>query len=92
LFVSPLANSKVFSRSLFLGLEGTFQILSFGMQAKKSNPRYKALGWVVERPLSWLNRFRKPLVRFEKKTSSHEALLELAYALIVFRRAIFIYG
>jgi transposase len=62
------------------------------VQAKKRNARYKARRWVVERTLSWLNRFRKLLVRFEKKTSSHEALLELACALIVFRKIIFIYG
>jgi putative transposase len=62
------------------------------MRAKKRNPRYKARRWVVERTLSWLNRFRKLLVRFEKKTSSHEALLELACAFIVFRRVITIYG
>ena len=55
-------------------------------QAKKRNPRYKARRWVVERTLSWLNRYRKLVVRFEKKTSTHEALLELAYASIVFRR------
>jgi len=62
------------------------------VQAKRRNARYKARRWVVERTLSWLNRFRKLLVRFEKKTSSHEALLELACALIVFRKIIFIYG
>jgi len=61
-------------------------------QAKKRNPRYKARRWVVERTLSWLNRYRKLLVRFEKKASSHEALLELACASIVFRRFITIYG
>ncbi|MCX6339488.1 MAG: transposase, partial [Candidatus Aureabacteria bacterium] len=47
---------------------------------------------VVERTLSWLNRYRKLLVRFEKTKASHEALLELACALIVFRRVIVIYG
>jgi putative transposase len=62
------------------------------VKAKKRNPRYKARRWVVERTLSWLNRFRKLLVRLEKKTSSHEALLELACAFIVFRRVIIIYG
>ena len=62
------------------------------MRAKKRNPRYKARRSVVERTLSWLNRFRKLLVRFEKKTSSHEALLELACAFTVFRRVITIYG
>ena len=48
--------------------------------------------WVVERTHSWLNRFRKLLVRFEKKATSHEALLELACAFIVFRQVIVIYG
>jgi len=62
------------------------------VQTKKRNPRYRARRWVVERTLSWLNRYRKLLVRFEKKASSHEALLELACALIVFRKVIFIYG
>ncbi len=31
-------------------------------------------------------------MRFEKKTSSHEALLELACALIGFCKVVFIYG
>ena len=62
------------------------------VKAKKRNPRYKARRWVVERTLSWLNRYRKLLVRFEKKASSHEALLELACAFIVFRQVITIYG
>lgn len=44
--------------------------------------------WVVERTNGWLNRFRKLLIRFEKKTSSYEALLELACAIITFRQYI----
>jgi transposase len=47
---------------------------------------------VVERTTSWLNRYRKLLVRFEKTARSYEALLELACALVVFRRVITIYG
>jgi transposase len=60
--------------------------------AKKRHPNYRPRRWVVERTQSWLNRFRKLLVRFEKKATSHEALLELACALIVFRQVIVIYG
>ena len=52
----------------------------------------RARRWVVERTLSWLNRFRKLLVRFEKLRRSHLALLELACALIVFRQIIVIHG
>lgn len=59
---------------------------------KKVNPRYKSRRWVVERTHSWLNRYRKILVRYEKKAASYEALLELACALIVFRQTTTIYG
>lgn len=62
------------------------------MMSKKRNPRYRARRWVVERTHSWLNRFRKLLVRFEKTAVGYEALLELACALIAFRRVITIYG
>jgi transposase len=60
--------------------------------AKKKNPRYRARRWVVERAHSWLNRYRKLLVRFEKLAASCEGLLELACALIAFRQVIVIYG
>ena len=62
------------------------------VDAKKKDPRYRPRRWVVERAHSRLNRFRKLLVRFEKMAASYEGLLELAYALIVFRRVIIIYG
>lgn len=62
------------------------------IDAKKKNPSYRPRRWVVERTHSWLNRFRKILVRFEKSNESYEALLELACALISFRQVIIIYG
>jgi len=46
--------------------------------------------WVVERTHSWLNRFRKLLVSFEKTEAS--ALLSLAAALICWRQTKSIYG
>jgi len=61
-------------------------------EEKKRNPRYRTRRWVVERTNSWLNRFRKLLVRYEKTTASYEGLLELACALITFRQVIIIYG
>lgn len=60
--------------------------------AKRRHPRARARRWVVERTHSWLNRYRKLLVRFEKTALSFEGLLELACALIVFRQTISIYG
>lgn len=53
---------------------------------------HPARRWVVERTLSWLNRFRKLLVRFEKRARSYEGLLELACALIAYRQVIVING
>jgi putative transposase len=47
---------------------------------------------VVERTHSWLNRFRKLLVSFEKTEASYRALLSLAPALICRRQTISIYG
>jgi putative transposase len=49
--------------------------------AKRNNPGYKARRWVVERTHSWLNRFRKLLVSFEKTEASFLALLTLAASL-----------
>ena len=60
--------------------------------AKKRNPRYRARRWVVERTHSWLNRYRKLLVRYEKRADSYQGLLEIACALTAFRRSIVIYG
>jgi transposase len=41
--------------------------------AKRTQPVYKARCWVVERAHSWLNRFRKLLVSFEKTEASYVA-------------------
>jgi transposase len=47
---------------------------------------------VVERTHSWLNRFRKLLVSFEKTEAGYVALLALAAAMICWRQTISIYG
>lgn len=60
--------------------------------AKKKHSRYRPKRWVVERTHSWINRFRKLLVRFEKTEASYLGLLELACALIIFRKVVSIYG
>jgi transposase len=54
---------------------------------KAHDPGSKARRWIVEVSHSWLNRFRKLLVRFEKLTKSHEGLLMLGCAFIAFRKA-----
>jgi transposase len=47
----------------------------------------RAHRWVVERSHSWMNRFRRLLVRWEKKSAPYLALLHFACALIAFRAA-----
>ena len=47
----------------------------------------QARRWVVERSHSWLNRFRRLLVRWEKKLQHDLAFLHFACALIAFRAA-----
>lgn len=59
---------------------------------KKTIPGYKARRWVVESCHSWLNRFRKLLVRYEKLTATYLAFVHLAAAIIAFRKTGIIYG
>ena len=56
-------------------------------KAKRKNPNKKARRWVVERLHSWLNRFRRILVRWEKKVQNFQAMLHFAFSLILFRSA-----
>ncbi len=61
-------------------------------EAKRTQPGFQARRWVVERTHSWLNRFRKLLVSFEKTEESFIGLLALASALICWRQCFSIYG
>jgi transposase len=47
----------------------------------------RARRWVVERIASWLNRYRRILVRWEKKVANYEALLHLVFAHILWRNS-----
>jgi transposase len=57
---------------------------------QQARPGSHAHRWVVEAAHSWMNRFRKILVRFEKLESSYLGLLMLACAFIAFRKALVI--
>jgi transposase len=57
-------------------------------QEKEREPGFKARRWVVEVCHSWLNRFRKLLIRYEKKDCNYLALLQFACAIIVWRHII----
>ena len=56
-------------------------------QAIKREAGYKARRWVVERTHSWMNRFRRILIRWEKKAANYLALLHFACAWITYRAA-----
>ena len=56
-------------------------------QAVKREAGYRARRWVVERSHSWMNRFRRILVRWEKKPENYLALLHLVCALLTYRAA-----
>jgi len=56
-------------------------------QAIKKEAGFKARRWVVERTHSWMNRFRRLLVRWEKKAVNYLGLLHLVCAYITFKRA-----
>jgi putative transposase len=50
-------------------------------------PGYRARRWVVERTHSWMNRFRRLLIRWEKKVPNYKAFLHFACACITWRAA-----
>ncbi len=53
---------------------------------KRQPGRRKARRWIVEVAHSWINRFRRLLVRWEKKASNYLALLYFACAIICWRK------
>ena len=67
----------------------TAHIHSRGEEAKaiKNEAGFKARRWVVERTHSWMNRFRRILVRWEKLPETYIAMLHFACAIITWRAA-----
>jgi putative transposase len=55
---------------------------------KSGNHHIKRRRWVVERTNSWHNRFRKLLIRYEKKLENYFALVCLGCCIIIYRRII----
>ncbi len=54
-------------------------------QKELKTPGYRARRWVCERTHSWMNRFRRILIRWEKKVDNYLAFLHLACAHIVWK-------
>ena len=67
----------------------TAHIRSRGEEAKAlaTEAGQRARRWVVERSPSWMNRFRRILIRWDKKPEHYLAFLHFACALIAFRAA-----
>ena len=61
-------------------------VRSRGEERKAKKRGGKARRWVVEAAHSWMNRFRKLLVRFEKTAQSYTALLHLTAGVIALRK------
>ncbi len=56
-------------------------------QALKREAGHKARRWVVERSHSWMHRFRRILVRWEKKPHNYLGLLHFVCAFLTYRAA-----
>lgn len=54
-------------------------------QAIKREAGFKARRWVVERTHSWMNRFRRILVRWEKRADTYLAMLHLSLGIMTWR-------
>ena len=55
---------------------------------KDNDHQHAKRRWVVERTNSWHNRFRKLLVRYEKKLENYFALVCLGCCILIYRRII----
>ena len=53
---------------------------------KNKRKRRKARRWVVERTLAWLSKCRAILIRYAKKLSNYLGMIQLACALLWYRR------
>jgi putative transposase len=75
------------SRDLLREFFFTAHIRCRGEEAKaiKDCPGFKARRWVVERTHSWMNRFRRILVRWEKRADTYVAMLHFACAIITWK-------
>ena len=55
-------------------------------KAAKGKAKHKPRRWVVERTASWLNRCRAILIRWDKKAQNYLGMIQLACALLWYRR------
>ncbi len=56
------------------------------LDPKTGQKKHPARRWVVERTIGWLNRCRGILIRYEKKAENYLGAVQLACALLWYRR------
>jgi len=76
-------------RELLAEFGFTAHIRARGEEAKalQQEAGFKARRWVVERTHSWMNRFRRVLIRWDKKVRNSLGFLHLACAYITYRQS-----
>ena len=76
-------------RATLAGFGFTAHLRTRGEEAHvlKRQAGVRARRWVVERTHSWMNRFRRILIRWDKKADNYLGFLHFACALIAFRAA-----
>ena len=76
-------------RDLLTEFGFTAHILARGEEAKvlKHEAGFKARRWVVERTHSWMNRFRRVLIRWDKKVRNYLGFLHLTCPYITYKRS-----
>ncbi len=65
----------------------TAHIRSRGEEAKliRRSARFRAHRWVAERTHSWMNRYRRILIRWEKKPENYMGMLHLTLGCITYQ-------
>ena len=76
-------------RDLLAEFGFTAHIRARGEEAKalQQDAGFRARRWVVERTHSWMNRFRRVLIRWDKKVCNYLGFLHLACAYITFKQS-----
>ena len=74
-------------RDLAVEFGYTAHIRSRGEEAKliRRSARFKARRWVAERTHSWMNRYRRILIRWEKKPENYMGMLHLTLGCITYQ-------
>lgn len=73
------------ARDVIAGHRITPHIRCRGEEARAVKRGHRARRWVVERTHSWMNRFRRILIRWEKLEETYMAMLHLACGIIAWR-------